>query len=206
MAKLVATEADLIEEFKQVATAMWKKLHSLNPSEQPYALLFEINDQNPNAWPIAATEESLARLAAKYDKKGYRAKNGNHLDVLRIAERWDAPGDQPDGWYWGDEQANAKLNRMLEQRFGDGYRDSDKGYRAIQKICLQGLKEVDAAGAFGEGSARDNLVIGISNVDRGFEAFLDEIAIVNPKPVIVRLQRQLKDGVAAWDELSRPGK
>lgn len=198
--------ADLVEQFKHAAAALWHKLQTLTPHEEPYAILFEISEQSPQAWPIAATEESLSRLAATYVNKGYRAKNGNHLELLRVAERWDAPGDQIDGWYWGDERTYGKLNSLLEKQFGASCADHDRSYHAVQKICLQALKELDSEGTFGTGPARNNLVIGITNVENDFETFLDQLATVNPKPAIVRLRRQLKDGRAAWDKLSRPAR
>lgn len=206
MARSIDHSAEIEKEFKQTAIAFLRQLQRITPPEKPYALLFEISEQHPTVWPIGATEESLSRLAATYIRKGYRAVNGNDLEQLRVAERWDAPGDQMDGWYWGNDRIYEKLNSLLELQFATDYIDDDSGYLAIQRACLRALKDLNHQGAFGEGQDRDNLVVGITNVERDFENFLDELSEVNPPSVIRRLKMQFKQAKTVWDEIKRPEK
>lgn len=189
--------------FKRAAAAFLEQLQRMSPAETAYALLFEISDQSPAAWPIGATEESLSRLAATYQQKGYRARTGNDLEILRAALRWDAPGDDTTGWYWADEAIQEKLNSLLTQCFGPEYGDDDDGYEVVKRECLAALQELDQEGAFGTGAARDRLVIGITNVENEFESFTDELSQVNPPPIMARLNQQLTQGSAAWEEIDR---
>lgn len=204
---------DKIEnEFKRCTVAFLRRLERITPPETLYALLFEISNQDPGAWPIAATEESLTRMAMRYVAKGYKARNGNDLEMLRVALRWDAPGDDMTGWYWGDDSTFADLNKVLQyielpETLGgsDDYDDDDDPiFKLVKKKCLNALKELDEKGIFGSGADRERLVVGISNVDFDFENFLDELAVVNPTSVVERLRSEVAQGHSTWDEINSP--
>ncbi|MDB5388563.1 MAG: hypothetical protein JWM11_4209 [Planctomycetaceae bacterium] len=193
-------------EFSLATVAFQRDLERIAPRETPYAFLFEINDQNPGAWPIAATEESLSRLAASYMAKGYKGKNGNDLELLRCGLRWDAPGDAAVGWYWGGDSIHERLNALLAIAFDHTFGDSSIGYQLLKTICLTALEELDAQGTFGKGPSRERVVIGVSNVDLDFELFQDELSLVNPHSVFERLRSQLAQATTAWDQISRPSR
>ncbi|HUE70116.1 MAG TPA: DUF4303 domain-containing protein [Pirellulaceae bacterium] len=195
---------DVLAELKQTAIAFLRQLKALSPQETPYAMLFEISDQSPGAWAIGATEESLARLAARYARKGYRARQGDDLEQLRIGLRWDAPGDDMDGWYWGDDSNDRRLNGMLLQRFTQMYAADESGYELVQRLCLSALGEIDREGWLGREREREQIVLGISNVDHDFSHFLGAISEVNPPSVIERLRSQLVQADQVWDDIARP--
>lgn len=192
------------DEFKLSAIAFLRDLKRIAARETLYAFLFEIGDQNPWARPIAATEESLSRLAASYIHKGYKGKGSNDLELLRCGLRWDAPGDDTAGWYWGDESTHKRLDALLESLFDDTFGDDDVGYHLLNKICLTVLEELDAEFAFGKGTVRKRIVIGVSSVDREFELFLDDLSLVNPHSVIERLRSQLTQATLAWNQIVSP--
>lgn len=204
MADSLDLSAEIHNEFKRTTLAFLRQLERITPQEMPYALLFEISDQNPGAWPIAATEESLSRLAAKYIAKGYKGRNGNDLELLRGGLRWDAPGDDMTGWYWGDDSIHEGLNKVLTRAFQHGYADDDNNYNLVKRICLRALDELDREGAFGVAQDRERLVVGISNVDIEFENVLHELSAVNPQSVVERLHAQIKQSNSLWDEIDRP--
>lgn len=190
-----STLDDVRESFKKTMVAFLRQIDAIEPSESHYAFLFEISDQEPGAWPICATEESLARKANSDLKKGYTVGNGDPYELLRIASRWDAPGDDPDIWYWAKDEISQELNSLLTQSF-----KPFEDYRRLRDLALTALKELEAEKVFGQGDARDQIVVGISNVDQGFNGrFLEVLATVNPANVIDRLKTEIKAGQAAWD-------
>ncbi len=192
--------SDIRRAFTSTAMAFRDQLFAITPCESPYALLFEIDDQNPGAWPIGATEESLTRLVDQYFAKGYRASNGNHHEMLRTGLRWDAPGDNMVSWYWGAEDDFRDLNLLIKSAFDQ---NAVSDHTEIRDLCLEALKQLDSQHAFGTGEARARLTIGISNVDYPFEAFLDELAKVNPPTVISRLRTELAAYQQVWNQIER---
>lgn len=189
---------EIRREFRRSALAFLAQLRSLRPPESVYALLFEISDQDPGAWPIGATEESLGRFVG--DRRNRR---GTSSGLLRAEKRWEAPGDTPDLWYWGDEAVSERLNGLLERAFVEDDVDSGRAYRVTRRLCLSALADLNREGAFGIGPARESLVVGISNVECDFGDFLRDLSTVNPPKVMRRLRSELRKARHASQALER---
>jgi hypothetical protein len=190
------------EELKRTVRLLLAQLHRDHPGDRVYAVMFEVDVSGAYAIRIAGSEESLTRLAEKYISKGYRVRSGDLRESLRALLRWDAPGDDKDGWYWGDQDVDRPVTRMIEQAVQEGLiREYDED-QVLRHLCLTALQELDKEGAFGRGSARERLLIGITCCEIGFGAEEDvqELATINPAPTIARLRREL----AAADELLIP--
>src|SRR4051812_26489810 len=103
------------EELKRTIRSLLEQVRRDHPNDRVYAILFEVDVSGTYAIRVAASEESLTRLAEKYIARGYRVKSGDPLESLRGLLRWDAPGDDRDGWYWGDQADDAEVTRLLDQ-------------------------------------------------------------------------------------------
>lgn len=202
---MTAASSLLVEiqcEFQRTAAAFLDQLRRIEPQETPYALLFEIADQTPGAWPIGATEESLSRGAETHIANGYKAPRGNDLDLLRVLLRWDAPGDDMRIWYWGEGGVDDRLNQLINAAWDSEVIDD---HRVLEDLCLAALAELNADGTFGCGEQREQLVVGITNVDFDFASFLSRLCLVNPPSVIHRLRGELEAADRAHDQIIRPG-
>lgn len=192
---------DIRQAFKDTAIAFLGQLAAIDPPETPYAVLFEISDQTPGAWPIAATEQSLTRLADEYIAMGYKARDGDDRELLRTGLRWDAPGDNMVGWYWGADDIDKDLNILIADAFDQ---DVINDHMVVRSLCLAALKELDDDNTFGKDDSRNQLVVGISNVDQGFQTFVDDLATANPPIVIDRLRAELQASYDVWSEIESP--
>ncbi len=200
------------DELKRTVRLMLEQLRHNHPTDRIYAVMFEVDVSGTYAIRIAGSEESLTRLAEKYIAKGYRVRSGDLRESLRTLLRWDAPGDDKDGWYWGNQEEDIPVTRMIEQAMQAGLiREYDED-RPLRRLCLEALKELDSEEAFGRGSTRERLLIGITCCEEGFgeEEDVHELATLNPAPTIARLRRELAaaaavDGllVRPWDKKSR---
>ena len=145
-------------------------------------------------------------MAEKYIAKGYRVRSGNLLDALRALLRWDAPGDDKDGWYWGDQEEDVPVTRMIEQAVQAGLiREYDED-QPLRRLCREALWELDHEGTFGKGRDRERLLIGVTCCEVGFgeEEDVEELAALNPAPVIVRFRQELAAAAASDGLLIRP--
>lgn len=196
-----ASVNDIRQAFKDTAIAFLDQLAAIDPAETPYAVLFEISDQTPGAWPIAATEQSLTRLADEYIAMGYKARDGDDRELLRTGLRWDAPGDNMVGWYWGADDIDKELNTLITSAFDHAVIHD---HMMVRDLCLAAIKELDDDNTFGKDDSRNQRVVGISNVGQDFRSFLDDLATVNPPIVIDRLRAELQASYDVWGEIEDP--
>lgn len=196
------------EELKRTIRLLVEQLRREQPTDQLYAVLFEVDVSGTYAMRIAGSEESLTRLAEKYIAKGYRVRSGDLLESLRTLLRWDAPGDDMDGWYWGDQSDDIPVTKMIEQAVEAGLIEEYGESQTLRNLCSEALREADREGAFGIGPQREKLIIGLCNCEVGFgeEEDIEELATLNPKKAIARLQQQLKTATAADKLLISPRK
>ncbi len=196
------------EELKRTIRLLVEQLRREQPADQLYAVLFEVDVSGTYAIRIAGSEESLTRLAEKYIAKGYRVRSGNWLESLRALLRWDAPGADKDGWYWGDQNDDIRVTKMIEQAVQSELIEEYGESQTLRQLCLEALREVDGGGAFGIGLDREKLIIGLCCCEVGFgeEEDIEELATLNPRKSIARLKQQLKSATAADKLLIRPTK
>jgi len=194
------------DELKRTVRLLLEQLRHEHPDDRVYAILFEVDVSGTYTIRIAGSEESLNRLAEKYIAKGYRVRSGDLLGSLRAFLRWDAPGDDRDGWYWGNQDEDIPLTRMIEQAVkAELIREYDED-QPLRKLCLEALRELDNEGVFGRGQDRERLVIGVTCCEVGFgeEEDMEELATLNPAPTITRLRQELMAATAADGVLIRP--
>jgi hypothetical protein len=194
------------DELKRTIRFLRAQLRCDHPADRLYAILFEVDVSETYVIRIAGSEESLTRLAEKYIAKGYRVRSGDLLKTLRALLRWDAPGDDKDGWYWGDQDEDAPVTQMIEQAVQAGLiREYDES-QPLRRLCLDALRELDREGTFGTGREREKILIGVTCCEVGFgeEEDIEELATLNPAKTVARLRRELQSAAVADKLLIRP--
>jgi hypothetical protein len=64
----------------------------------------------------------------------------------------------------------------------------------LKQLCLDALRQMDRAGAFGTREYRDEVIVGINDTDgdHSLREFLDGAKHVNPRQAIQWLRREFK--------------
>jgi hypothetical protein len=153
-----------------------------HPGETMYGFLFEISCEGFSAHGAAATEERLRKYAEEY-----AAEDGSDADQVRSEFRW---GSTEDAWYQQPDSAFAAVNRLLTRAEREGLYEMYAG--VLEGLCLEVLKELDAAGTFGTGAARERVVLGVCYIggDNSEKEFLRWAKQVNPPKVFKRLKAE----------------
>lgn len=196
----------ICDELKRTVRLLLDQLRREQPNDSIYAILFAVDISGTYAIRIAGSEESLARLVKKYVAKGYNIEAGDLLESLRAMLRWDAPGDDKAGWYWGDQDDDAKVTGLVNEAVGAGLIEEYGEAQSLRALCLDALRELDNEGAFGSGRERERILIGATccEVEFGGDQDVDELATLNPPETIIRLRRELEAAEAASRVLIRP--
>jgi hypothetical protein len=192
------------DELKRTIRLLLDQLHRDHPNDQVYAILFEVDVRGTYAIRVAGSEESLTRLAEKYITKGYRIQSGDLLENLRSLLRWDAPGDDMAGWYWGDQNDDVEVSRLIEQAVQAGLIEEYSAAWPLRTLCIEALRELDSEGVFGLGSEREQVLIGVCCCENEFGEELDELATLNPASTISRMRKELQAAASADRVLIRP--
>ena len=192
---------DIRRAFKETAMAFHSQLNAMTPPETTYALLFEISDQAPGAWPIGATEQSLTRLAEKYVSRGYVTRDGNHQEVLQAALRWNSPGDDMDGWYWAADGVDTELNSLITTACQHSMIRDDK---ILRELCLEAFQEIRTTNAFARSETEVEFVVGVLEANSDFRNFFDVLQSVNPPSLMDQLRNDFIAADYAWDQIARP--
>jgi hypothetical protein len=181
------------DELKRTVCLLLEQVRREHPADCFYAILFEVDVRQTYVVRVAGSEESLTRLAEKYIAKGYRVRSGNLLESLRAFLRWDAPGDDKAGWYWGDQDEDIQASELIGQAVQAGLiREYDQD-QPLRRLCLKAHRELNSDRTFGSGTARERLLIGTTccEVEFGQEEHIQELASLNPAPTIARLRQDL---------------
>src|SRR5262249_22493836 len=139
------------DELKRTVRLLLEQLRRDHPADQLYAVMFEVDVSGTYAIRIAGSEESLTRLAEKHIAKGHRVQSADLLEALRNLLRWDSPGDDKYGWYWGDQDEDRPVTQMIEQAVEAGLLGESDEEQSLRRLCLEALRELDSEGAFGRG-------------------------------------------------------
>ena len=193
-------------ELKRSVRLLLDQLCHEHPDDRLYAILIEVGVCGTYVIRVAGSEESLTRLAEKYIAKGYRTKSADLLEALRSLLRWDAPGDDKYGWYWGHQEEDNKAAELIDQAVKEGLIEEYGEVLQLRTLCLNALRELDHEGAFGVGQERERVLIGTCCCEYGFgeEEDVQELADLNPEATIIRLRRELRAAEAADSMLIRP--
>jgi hypothetical protein len=194
------------EELKRTIRLLLEQLSREHPTDGVYAVMFEADVSGTYAIRIAGSEESLTRWAESYIAKGYRVRSGDLLAALKTVLRWDAPGDSRVGWYWGNQEDDIPVTRMIEQTVQAGLISEYGEDQPLRHLCMEALQELDSEGVFGKGQKREQLLIGVTCVEVGFgeEEDVEELAALNPARTIARLRQELVEATAANKLLIHP--
>lgn len=190
-----STEDDpLLTEIKQTLAAnareLLKAVAAEAPGEHIYAIVF--NDGSA----AAATEEALARTAVEYRESGYEAKSGDTDKLLRALLRWDCLTA-----FAYDSNLEGALAFAQKIRAA-----AENSTELLDWAGAEILKEMDAAGEFGTGEAREKIVLGITRGTMSVDDFVKNAEPLNPPAVIERLKAEIESGKAANTAFDNPWK
>lgn len=203
------TEPNLLSrirvELKRTIRLLQEQLQREHPQDHVYTILFEVSVCGKYAIRVAGSEESLMRLAEKYSAKGYHVAQGELIPSLKTFLRWDAPGDDLAGWYWGEQADDALVTKLIEEAMQAGLAEEYGDDQTLRRLCLESLQELDQEEVFGKGVDREQILIGICCCETGFdESSVDELATLNPPKTIERVRREIRN--AAKIKLIRPNR
>jgi hypothetical protein len=164
-----------------------KFLHAVakdHPGETLYGFLFEVSCEGFSAHGAAATEEGLSRFAEEW-----AAERGGKVEHLKSEFRW---GSTEDAWYQQPDAAFAAVNRLLARAEREELYEMYAG--VLEGLCIDVLKEMDAAGTFGTGATRERVTLGVCYIggDNSEEEFLGWAKRVNPPKVFKRLRAEYR--------------
>jgi hypothetical protein len=150
---------------------------------------------------LAQSDEGLERSVCR-NMRQWTTKRGNLKTLVATMQRWDSSED----WVCLDNQF-VVTNRLLIDVYGsnpDEYFDSGQT-RLVHLHCLATLADLDAAGAFGRGKARESVVLNLYFGDQSDDDLLRWAIQVNPFEVYERYSTELQNARAAYQELEFVG-
>lgn len=162
-------------------------LHAFSPAELIYGFLFEISATQFAANGAVATEEGLMRFAQAWAAREDAGEDADTPEKAAACFRW---GSTEDAWYQRPfepfDAVNELLDRAEEQGLYERYGD------ALEKLCIEVLREMDADGRFGMGKDRAKVAVGVcyTGGDNGAKEFLGWARRVNPPAVYRRMRRE----------------
>ena len=124
---------------RQAMFGAWSEFIHAQPADHPYAFSL-IGGQCGNYLGYAvATEEGLRRVAAEYDRRGYRYQGWeweefDNFEKLSIWLRWANPDD---GWQYGDFPEHFKVQPALAQLIEAGTLGEDA--EEFEEFCTDVL-------------------------------------------------------------------
>jgi hypothetical protein len=182
---ILARARAALEEGTRKTLEAFRREH---PTEKVYGLKFIISTDDASLIPTIATEEGLTRVAEKYARRGYTAREGDTLATLRTYLRWANPDD---GWYFlrGDpklDEASKLLDDAQEQRL---IRSAKK---SMEKLALETLRALGKAGAFDAGEPGKEIVANLTYQDESDEQKLAWARAANPPAGFARFAEELQ--------------
>jgi hypothetical protein len=169
---------------RAAAEEFLRRVAKEHPGETLYGFLFEISCEGFSAHGTAGTEEALTRFAERQV-----ARDGGDLEAVRAEFRWGSPEDS---WYQQPDEAFDAVHDLLTRAMKEGLYEEYSG--TLEGLCIDVLKELDAAGTFGTGADRERVALGVCYIggDNSEQEFLGWARQVNPSKVYRRLRQELK--------------
>jgi hypothetical protein len=150
--------------------------------------LLERYEQQAEVRARVITDQGFIHSFQEKGNMRYRVEAEDPVANLSQYFRWGW-----DGGYQDPEPMFAKVIELLRQGRGHGMIQPFDG--SLNELCLDVLRQMDEAGAFGTGEEREEVIIGVSDM-LGFDntkEFVDGAKRVNPPQAIRRLRRELKN-------------
>ena len=132
------------DELKRTVLLLMEQLRRDHPTDRLYAVMFEVDVSETYVIRIAASEESLSRQAERYAAKGYQARSGDLMELLRAISRWDAPGDSRVGWYWGNQDDDLPVTQLIDQAVQAGLIREYDETQPLRRLCVESLRDLDS--------------------------------------------------------------
>jgi hypothetical protein len=172
---------------RAAAEEFLRRVALAHPGETLYGFLFEISCEQFSAHGAAATEEGLTRYSEQWIADGKGDEFGNDLEKVKAYFRWGSPED---AWYQQPDEAFHAVGELLNRAEDEGLYEQYSD--ALEKLCVEVLKEMDAAGRFGARAERERVALGICYIggDNSAKEFLGWARQVNPPKVYKRLRRE----------------
>jgi hypothetical protein len=167
-----------------------------HPGLKLRCFLFEIYEQQAGVRGRVVTDEGFVQLARGDGATRYWVAAADPVAMLSAYLRmggWER-NRQGRHVFHDPEPAFLKVNDMLWRARAHGIIKPFDG--SLNRLCLDALRQLEAARAFGTGEYRAEVIIGISHIF-GFDnvnEFLAWAKHVNPPSAIQRLRRDLKRG------------
>jgi Domain of unknown function (DUF4303) len=159
-----------------------------HPQEKVYGLKFIISTDDASLIPTIATEEGLTRVAEKYARLGYSAREGDTLTTLRTFLRWANPDD---GWYFlrGDSKIDEAEELLHEAERNKIIRNAKQ---AMENLALEVLRALSEAGAFDTGEPGKEIVANLTYQDESDKQKLAWARVANTPVVFARFEQELQ--------------
>jgi hypothetical protein len=173
--------ARLAQAFATDLAAVWQQFALSKPAETPYAfVLYGLEGGHPHLTPVVLTEESLSQAAERYIRLG-------HYDTLEEARRGlrYSVADSPHVTMFDTATPNVDAEfKPHAQRLGD-----DKGYEVLAAAAMEALQELDANGLFGQGAAREKILVIIITEDVAVDWSIPSAKKLNPPAVSEQFEK-----------------
>lgn len=171
---------------REAAENFLRHVAEAHPGETIYGFLFEISATQFGAHGAVGTEEGLTRYAEKWVAKDKDDFDGDP-EKAKACFRWGSPED---AWYQQPDDAFAAVNDLLNRAEEEGL--YERYGDALEKLCVEVLREMDAAGRFGAKADRSHIVLGLCYIggDNSAREFLRWAKQVNPPSVYKRLRQE----------------
>jgi hypothetical protein len=178
------------DELRRQIVADLRRFREAHPDETPYGYgLLGGQPGEPYLASVVATEEGLQRVAAKYQKLGYRYRLFTEERPATVAElaawlRWANPDD---GWhYWGlpdHKRVQAALAALTDA--GGLGPDGEE----FEEFCTDVLGSLPTVPEWREQMAGGQVIVGFTYGSDPRD-FLRTATRANPYPVVRRLWRE----------------
>jgi hypothetical protein len=152
-----------------------------------------------------ATEEGLRRVAAEYDRLGYRYQGEDweefdNREKLALWLRWANPDD---GWHFGDFPKRFRVQPQLEElvRSG-GLGDNGKDF---EEFCTEVLASLQGLPAWREQTAGGPVVVGFTYGEDPRD-FLRTATRANPYPLVRRMWEEQRQADELNQRIKPPGR
>lgn len=188
----------LRKQLRAELSECWMCARLKHPEETPYAFVLYGVDDTPSLIAVILTEESLTVVAQRYVSEGYYET----LDEAREDLRWSV-ADSPN--YDDLLDAMPNVDALVEPWASTV--DEKEGYKRLADVAVKALKDLDDVGAFGDGAARDSLVLSVMTPDAEVDHSLPTAVKLNSPATYERFASQLsKPGIhRSCDKLVCPG-
>jgi hypothetical protein len=176
----IISPVKLRNAYKADLAAAWERAHQLHRDHTPYAfVLYGVEGGCARLWPVILTEQSLTQVAQRYLDKGYFDTLEESCKGLRYAV-----ADSP---FISDLEDQMPSVDALTEPVAQSL-DDESGYALLANAAMAAWAELDAEGLFGQGTARESLMLLVVIQDNLRDWTSESAKNLNPPPVFDRFE------------------